>query len=520
MISALQTDKLIAKKSVWLVVVFTFLRLLFSSFLNLGNDESYYLTYAQQLQINYFDHPPMVAIWIKFFTANLALQDSLFFIRLGSLVGCALSSFFIYKAITAISTARAGFAGVFLYNISFYASITAGLFIFPDTPQLVFWTASMYFITQILRDDKKILPWLCFGACAGLSIMSKVHAVFLWGGVFLYAVFYRRSWLSNKALYISAAVTAIIISPILTWNIQNDFITFRFHGERVVVNEKSGFNFMGLLRETVGQFILNNPFTIGLIILFFTKKHPSSTGSAIKVFKLMGVPLLVVIFFLSMFRTTLPHWSGPAYISLLPIAAIGLSEMSIAKFNLFTRSAFSYNVILIALIITAVNFYPGTFSNEAGAALGKTDISLDAYGWKEGGEKFAAIYKSRKLTSKAPMLCNTWWGAHDEYYFARPLNIKMIGLGSVLDVHHYAWRLKYDTINIKMDTAYAVVHSYDYFDAKKAFGNYYSKIDSIATIPIIRGGKLAYNFYIYELSNKKIQTISKKTFQQTLIRSN
>ena len=514
MISALHTDKLLAKKSVWLVVIFTFLRILLSSFLNLGNDESYYLSFAQQLQINYFDHPPMVAIWLRFFTANLALQDHLFFIRLGSWVACALSSFFIYKTITAVSTARAGFAGVFLYNISFYASITAGLFIYPDTPQMVFWTASMYFITQIFRNDKKILPWLFFGVCAGLSIMSKVHAVFLWGGVFLYAVFYRRSWFNNKGFYISAIATAIIISPILIWNIQNDFITFRFHGERVVVNEKSGFHFMGLLREIVGQIVINNPFTVGLIIFFFSKKYASNTSSAVKVFKLMGIPLLVVIFFISMFRTTLPHWSGPAYISLLPIAAIGLSEMSFAKFKVFTISACSYTIILILLIAGAVNFYPGTFSNEGGEALGKADISLDAYGWKEGGEKFATIYKTRNPTSKPPMVCNTWWGAHDEYYFARPLNIKMIGMGSVLDIHHYAWRLKYDTVNIKMDTAYAVVHSYDYFNAKKAFANCYNKIDSIATIPITRNDKLAYNFYVYELSDRKIQPISKKLFNK------
>ena len=503
MISVLQTDKLFARKALWLVVTFTGFRLVLSTFLNLGNDESYYLSFAQQLQINYFDHPPIVALWLRFFTANLALQDHLFFIRLGSLVACTLSSFFIYKTITAISTAGAGFAGVFLYNISLYASITAGLFIFPDTPQMVFWTASMYFVTQILRNDEKLLPWVLFGACAGLSIMSKVHAVFLWGGVFLYAVFYRRSWFNNKWFYLSAAVTAVIISPILIWNIQNDFITFRFHGERVVVDEKSGFNFMGLLRETVGQLVINNPFTVGLIAVFFTKKYNSNANSAVKVFKLMGIPLLIVIFFLSMFRTTLPHWSGPAYVSLLPIAAIGLSEMSLIKFKIFYRSAFIYTIFLLVLIAAAVNFYPGTFSHEVGTALGKTDISLDAFGWKEGGEKFAAIYKARNTSSKHPMVCNTWWGAHDEYYFARPLDIKMIGLGSVLDVHHYAWRLKYDTANIKMDTAYAIVHSYDYFDAKKAFATYYSKVDSIVTIPIVRNKKLAYNFYVYELTTRR-----------------
>ena len=444
-----------------------------------------------------------MAIWIKFFTANLALEDHLFFVRLGSFIGCALSSYFIYKAIRNISTAKAAFTGVFLYNISFYATITAGLFIFPDTPQMVFWTGAMYFITQILKNDKQLMPWIFFGVCAGLSIMSKVHAVFLWSGVFLYALFYKRTWFSNKGFYLAATITALIVSPILIWNIQNDFITFRFHGERVEVKESTGFNTIGLVREIVGQLIVNNPFTVVMVIIFFAKKRYYNTTAALRVFKLMGIPLLLIIFFIAIFRTSLPHWSGPAYISLLPIAAIGLSEMNAAKFKIIYSSAIAYTVLLMLVIALAVNFYPGSFSNEVGVALGKNDISLDAYGWKEGGEKFAAIYKARNANGKAPMVCNTWWGAHDEYYFARPLDIKMIGLGSPLDIHQYTWRLKYDTINVKMDTAYAIVHSYDFFDAKKTFGNYYSKVDSIATIPIVRQKKLAYNFYVYELTGWK-----------------
>ena len=172
------------RKAIATVIIFFFIKIVVSGFLNLGNDESYYWTFSKQLQWNYFDHPPMVALWIKFFTVNLWLEDHVFFLRLGSFIGCAVSSFFIYKAVSAISSEKAGFVGVFLYNISFYASITAGLFIMPDTPQMVFWTASMYWVTQIIEDDKKILPWVLFAVCAGLTIMSKVHGVFLWGGIF------------------------------------------------------------------------------------------------------------------------------------------------------------------------------------------------------------------------------------------------------------------------------------------------------------------------------------------------
>ncbi|MCY7291914.1 MAG: glycosyltransferase family 39 protein [Ferruginibacter sp.] len=492
------------KKAIVVVLVFLCLRIIVSNFLNLGNDESYYWTFSQQLQWNYFDHPPMVAIWIRLFTANLLLEDYTFFLRLGSFVGCAISSYFIYNTIKAISTEKAGFAGVILYNISFYTFLTTGLFIMPDTPQMVFFTASMYFITQLLKDDSKKRAWIFFGITAGLCIMSKVHGVFLWGGVFLYALFYKREWFKNAGFYISMLITAVIISPVLTWNIQNDFITYRFHSERITVNEKSGFNLMGLLREIVGQILINNPFNIGLIMLFFFKRFTTKTKAALQVFKLIGVSFLLVIFAIALFRNTLPHWSGPAYISLLPIAAIGLSQINFSTFKVLTASALVYTILLVSLIVIAVNFYAGSYSNATGKEIGKNDISLDAYGWKEGGEKFAVFYNHQHVGNKRPpLVCNTWWGGHDEYYFARPLNIKMIGLAPVLNIHQYAWRIATDTVHLQMDTAYAIVHSYDYFDASKAFKNYYNKIDSVHTIPIMRAGKLAYNFYVCRLSGWK-----------------
>jgi len=492
------------KKAVVVVLVFLCLRIIVSNFLDVGNDESYYWTFSQQLQWNYFDHPPMVAIRIRLFTANLLLEDYTFFLRLGSFVGAAISSYFIYNAIKAVSTDKAGLAGVFLYNISFYTFLTTGLFIMPDTPQMVFFTASMYFITQILKNDSRKRAWIFFGITAGLCIMSKVHGVFLWGGLFLYALIYKRAWFKNAGFYISMLITAVIISPILIWNIQNDFITFRFHSERITVNEKSSFNMMGLLTEIIGQIVINNPFNIGLIAFFFFKRFTTKSKAALQVFKLIGITLLVVILTIALFRNTLPHWSGPAYISLLPIAAIGLSQIKFSTSKAFTASAVVYTILSLSLIVIAVNFYAGSYSNATGIEIGKNDISLDAYGWKEGGEKFAVYYNSQHTGNKRPpLVCNTWWGGHDEYYFARPLNIKMIGLAPVLNIHQYAWRMATDTVNLKMDTAYAIVHSYDYFDAKKTYGSYYNKVDSVFTIPVMRAGKLAYNFNIWRLSGWK-----------------
>src|SRR5438270_526824 len=95
--AATSMAKRFQKKTIQLIIFFALVHLLFAGLLELGNDEAYYWLYSQHLQWNYFDHPPMVAIWIRLFTGNLALQDAPLFLRLGSVAACALSTWFLYK---------------------------------------------------------------------------------------------------------------------------------------------------------------------------------------------------------------------------------------------------------------------------------------------------------------------------------------------------------------------------------------------------------------------------------------
>ncbi len=77
------------KKLVTLIIVSTCIRCIVAVFTGLGNDEVYYWTYAQHLQWNYFDHPPLVAVLIRFSTFNFLLQD-VFFLRLGAIALAAI----------------------------------------------------------------------------------------------------------------------------------------------------------------------------------------------------------------------------------------------------------------------------------------------------------------------------------------------------------------------------------------------------------------------------------------------
>jgi len=102
------------KKALTLIAAFALLRLIISFAGQLGNDESYYWLYSQHIKSNYFDHPPMIALWIRASTLNLWLQDFPGFIRLASVCSGAIASWFMYRCVALISTERAGIIAVCL----------------------------------------------------------------------------------------------------------------------------------------------------------------------------------------------------------------------------------------------------------------------------------------------------------------------------------------------------------------------------------------------------------------------
>lgn len=498
-----------SKKVILLILLISVLRLIVAFTVELGNDESYYWLYSQQLKWNYFDHPPMVAVWIRIFTLNLSLQQFAGFVRLGSVVGCSLSSWFMYKCVSQLSSQKAGWFAACLYNASFYAGITAGIFIMPDSPQMVFWTLSMWMIAKISADDTKILNWILFGIAAGLCIMSKVHGIFIWIGMGLYTLIYKRAWLAKPHLYISVFISIIICIPILIWNIKYHFITYSFNSQRISVY---GFSVIprSFLMQLFQQIVINNPFNFVLIIsaLAAWRKYQLKKILALKIYNLTGLTLAILLLYISLYRNdVLPHWSGPAYITLIPLAAIGLEKINTAvtpKSVLFSVITYVLFVIVCSLFIL---YYPADFYNEKPPLRGNNDLTIDNYGWKDAGKKFDSIYlsdvKKGIVPASTPVVSYKWWGAHQEYYFCKPINIEMIGLGNMIDLHEYTWMNAIRKSKVNLNNAYCIVPSDEYYDAQKMYKRFYEHADIAADITVSRGGKPAHDFYIYRLSGWK-----------------
>jgi hypothetical protein len=501
------------RKTYWLIGIATIARCVIACSVELGNDEVYYRMYAQYLQWNYFDHPPMVGWLIRLTTFNL-LADSEFFIRLSAIASSAIVSWILFLSGKKLLNEQAGFLAAFLYTATLYGSIIAGVFILPDSPQVVFWSLGLYLLIDItdnrINISSKRKKVLLFGLVCGLGMLCKIHTSFLWFGFLLYMILYNRSWLTQPALYISGIITILLFYPVIQWNIDNHFITYIYHSNRVKVsganlNTNSFFTFTG------GQLFYYNPIVFTAILIAIVAAIKSKLAirkEHTRLLLLSGIPLLAIAFFISLFKDVLPHWTGPTYIGLILLTACYFEKTG----NKSIPLSFSLALVLSCLIVTTgvllVNFYPGTLGKKNDLTLGDGDFTLDLYGWKDLKKSFKKIIEkdiqSGKMKTNTLLISNKWFpAANIDYYIAMPLQKGLLAIGDTSDIHQYAWINNERKKLVQGDDAYCLVPSENYLDVSKHFGDLFSSMLPPDTIFQERNGKRCRSVYVYRLKEYK-----------------
>jgi len=496
------------KKLKYLILITVLIKLGIAGIIELGNDEVYYYTYALQPDWNHFDHPPLVGLLIRLSTLNLYWLSGLS-LRLGAILSCAVSTIFIYKTGKIISNAKTGWYAALIYNFSVYSGIIAGLFILPDSPQMPFWTASLYLMSCILfkKEEGKWGLWLMLGFMIGMASMSKVHGLYLWLGFGIFILMTRIKWLINWRIYASIALTIICVLPIFYWNIQNDFITYRFHSERVTHHE---IQLDSLVREILGEFAYQNPINFILIIvsLIYLLRNRNMLLSNVKTWLFcMSFPMILLFWGISLFNPTLPHWAGPAYLPLYFIAAryCEEKEKTSGKFKWIPASGiFLSSLLIIALFV--IRLSPVNFGSHNKANYGEYCPTLDITGWENFSTDFEKLVKedaAHQIMKKNSFIIVSKWfpGGHIEFYTATKTGLPVIGLGTLGDLHKFAWLNKENNgLQLGAD-AYYIVPSNVPSDPHQLFNNYFRSIDTPVIIEQVRNGGIVRHFYIYRLKD-------------------
>ena len=512
----------INKILIWLLAISAVVRGILAAWMEFGNDEVYYWTYALYPDWSHFDHPPMVGWVIQLFSLNLLL-DSEFFIRLASVIFMTANTYIVFRIGKELKDALTGLYAALLFTASIYAFVITGIFIMPDTPLMLFWLLAAWMAIMYLKvkvpepvegptDSETVLrqaqqPWLLifFGLFAGLAMLSKYSGVFLWIGMMLYILIFNRKQLKNPYLYLALLISAICCIPILYWNIQNGFISFHFHGERV---GGSSINFSTFGTELAGEFLYNNPviFVLAFIAIFAAfKKRINMEKSVQRLILCIALPMIVVFWVFSLMRPTLPHWNAPAYVLLILLSAVYLRDK-------YTDSDKLPKSIIAALSVLAVTLVVGVAEIKTGfipldkhtepEQLGRDDFTLDMYGWRQLGEKFADFREEKIaegiMKAEDGIVANQWFPlANLDYYVARPLKMRGMGLGWPEFLHKYLW-INDERGGFHLGEDYWFLSDSRYMkDPKETYQWFFKEIELAGVIPIERNGKTVKNFFVY-----------------------
>jgi hypothetical protein len=508
----LTNNKSYTKRTLYLIGIMAFLKMVVAPFFELGNDEVYYWTYALQPDWNHFDHPPIIGLLIRLTTFNLQWDNELS-LRLGSIFSAALATWFVFKLGKLLDGERLGWLAALIYSASVYTGFLAGFFILPDSPQMPFWIGALYIMAHLLiyrNENNQLINWILLGLMIGLAALCKVHGLFLWFGFGLFILFKRIAWLLNWRLYIGVLITLLCLLPIVFWNIQYDFITYKFHSERVT---HAGLLWKSFAQELGGEMAYQNPILFMLFILsiiaLFSKRIKFKQKRITIWLCFMSIPMLMVFWAVSLFNPTLPHWSGPAFIPLFFIAALYLQNKTFAVFPNLLKAAFFLVGFVLVIGVGLVQLAPRNFGSQDLANYGEYCPTLDLSGWKKFGIAFNQLVENDIATNKmkkgAPIIVDKWFPAgHLEFYVTKPFGISLIGIGTLPNLHKFAW-LNEERKQIQLgDDAYCIVPSNLPTDPNLIYGKYYSEIEKPIVINQVRSGANIRYFNVYRLKSCKL----------------
>ena len=223
------------RAALWLIAFTTLLRLIWAAVLETSNDESYHWLYTVYPDLSFFDHPPMTMLLVK---AGLLLCGGWvhpFSIRLAFVLLFAGSQWILYRWTDRWYGGQAALAALLALNLSGYYTAFAGTFALPDGPFLFFALLTYWQLCEALvRPAESRWAWLWVGLGFAGAMLSKYHAIFLPAGAVLYILITpgQRRVLRTPGPYLATLLGFLGFLPVLIWNIDHDWASFKFQGGR------------------------------------------------------------------------------------------------------------------------------------------------------------------------------------------------------------------------------------------------------------------------------------------------
>ncbi|MBL7544681.1 MAG: glycosyltransferase family 39 protein [Bdellovibrionaceae bacterium] len=317
-------------------------KLTISYYLPLLPDEAYYWVWSHNLQLSYYDHPPMIA-WL--FRLGHVLEPYGHAVRFPAVIFLHLSLFTWKALFDELKISRTAFYQ-FLAFLMLVPYLGIGSIIMtPDLPLMFFWPLSLYFFIKIL-NEAKWTHYACLGAALGLGFLSKYHIVlFLLGAVVFLTLEKKWKLIQWKYIVFTFVFGLFFSSPVIVWNIKNGFQSFAFQLSHGLKSEN--WKWIWPLEYISGQFLMLLP-PLGLYF------HKARKIESLKTFFYFCATVLG-FFFLTSFKSSVEmNWTLMAF----PLFFAAIASLNISK-KMITSVLGVLFVFNFALIVSMFSgYYP------------------------------------------------------------------------------------------------------------------------------------------------------------------
>lgn len=389
----------------YLLSFFSILRLAIAPLFGLGVDEAHYVLYGKYLDLSYVDHPPLVG-WIHGLI-YYSLGTNEFLARWPAVLIFAGTSYLAYRFTWSISgSALVSLTAVLALNSSFLFNALSIMFL-PDS--LLLPLAFLFIeITKKIADSGERKYFLYLGLILGLSGLAKYSAILFLPPFLLYFLIRKRyDLLFSKNLIFTTAIALALILPVIIWNWQNDWLSFRYQGKHIT--SSTPHLFKNFFFSLMAQILSYSPFLFLIAFYGFGKAYLSRNEQVFLAF-LLAASSLVFFSYLSLYDVILPHWNCLFFLLFIPLGVNFLSQGGERK----KKKVFLQICLGVSLGITIF-----LYVEVAGKFFRFPDFRSpfqDIYGWDQICQEADRLLKENSRFPKALAVTHWTLGSRVMYY--------------------------------------------------------------------------------------------------------
>jgi hypothetical protein len=317
------------------------LNLLQARMTGLFEDEAYYWVYSRFPAWGYFDHPPMIAVFIKagYFLFKNELGLRLMVVLAGTAVLMVLEQMLPKKN-----------DPLFFAIVCSMAILQLGSFMsLPDIPMMLF-TALYFLIYRRFLNHASVVNTILMGLIIALMLYSKYQTVL----IVLFTIISNPGLLKRYQTYLFVFIAFLCFLPHLLWQIQHGFISVEY--QLIERHTGNSYKFAYTLEYLTGQILFAGPFA-GPILLWsaFAYRAGNLFEKALK-YTLAGIYSFFLVMTLK--GRVEANWTAPVFVPLIILSFLYLrSKTSVSKW-IFRLAPGTVICVLILRIYLALDVLP------------------------------------------------------------------------------------------------------------------------------------------------------------------